>query len=57
VLKGTGDTNRWDCVNAHNPHICHRSFHLFLKPINHMKLSLPLVALAGLTPNANSEII
>ena len=21
VLRGTGDTNRWDCFNAHNPHI------------------------------------
>ena len=21
VLQGSGDTNRWDCFNAHNPHI------------------------------------
>jgi hypothetical protein len=21
VLRGTGDTNRWDCYNAHNPHV------------------------------------
>ena len=21
VLRGTGNTNRWDCFNAHNPHI------------------------------------
>lgn len=21
VLRGTGDTNRWDCFNAHNPHV------------------------------------
>jgi hypothetical protein len=21
VLHGTGDTNRWDCFNAHNPHV------------------------------------